>query len=50
MQINFKVPVPLFDLVTKMRNGEPTDKSRIEGVAGQGERARSREVFVVKAG
>ena len=31
------------------RNREPMDKNRIESGAGQGERARNREAFVVKA-
>jgi hypothetical protein len=30
-------------------NGESMDKKRIEGVAEQGERARSREALVIKA-
>ena len=31
------------------RNCEPMNKNRIEGVAEQGERARNREAFVIKA-
>jgi hypothetical protein len=31
------------------RSCEPMDKNRIEGAAWQGERARNREVLVIKA-